>query len=565
MAFSTRLVGVNSDNTPTDLGIGFTWTSNHNGTTGGIATTATIGPADPDSGDGGVTIVSVQQTTDFSGVTVTGLNGNAIPPALTVNDVAVAEPHSGSTNAVFSVNLSKSSTQTVLVDYFTSNGTATAPTDYQSINGTLTFAPGDTSRTIIVPVNTDPVNRGDETFFINLSNPSNATIARRQGQGTIVDNDPVGIFRFTSSSTSALENEGVANLIIVRTGDTTQLATIDFETHDLTAHQKNDYTYSSGTVQFAPGEVTKTINVPIVNDGLVDGSRDFEVILSDPSSKAGVGNPDSILVTIIDDDSAAAATNPIDDSQFFVRQHYLDFLGREPDPNGFSFWTGQINACGTDPVCVNERRIQVSAAFFLSIEFQETGGYVSRMARVAFGRQSEDPFTRLPYFQFMRDTHEVGQGVIVGQPGFDAVLEQNKQTYAERTVGDPNFTIRFPVQPAGEYVDALFTSAAVKPTLTEREAAISAFGAGGTSGRIAALRSVVDADSVRQTDFRSAFVLAQYYGYLRRGPTDAPEFSDAGYRFWLNKLNAFGGNFRNAELVKAFISSAEYRQRFGMQ
>ncbi|HYV24679.1 MAG TPA: hypothetical protein VE969_05530, partial [Pyrinomonadaceae bacterium] len=131
--------------------------------------------------------------------------------------------------------------------------------------------------------------------------------------------------------------------------------------------------------------------------------------------------------------------------------------------------------------------------------------------------------------------------------------------------GDPNFTIRFPVQPAGEYVDALFTSAAVKPTLTEREAAISAFGAGGTSGRIAALRSVVDADSVRQTDFRSAFVLAQYYGYLRRGPTDAPEFSDAGYRFWLNKLNAFGGNFRNAELVKAFISSAEYRQRFGMQ
>jgi hypothetical protein len=205
----------------------------------------------------------------------------------------------------------------------------------------------------------------------------------------------------------------------------------------------------------------------------------------------------------------------------------------------------------------------VSAAFFLSIEFQETGGYVSRISRVGFGRQSADSFTRMSYLQFIRDTREIGRGVILGQAGFADLLEQNKEAYAERVVADPNFTLRFPIQPGPAYVDTLYASAGVAPTSTERQAGINAFGLGGTGGRVAALRSVADSDSTRQADFRGSFVLAQYHGYLRRGPTDAPEFSDAGYRFWLNKLNSFNGDFRAAEMVKAFISAIEYRQRFG--
>jgi hypothetical protein len=228
-----------------------------------------------------------------------------------------------------------------------------------------------------------------------------------------------------------------------------------------------------------------------------------------------------------------------------------------------AFWIGQITACGGNASCIADKRVDVSASFFLSIEFQETGGYALRVQRAVFGRQSNDPFERYPYLQFMRDSRTLGDGVIVGQPGFDTLLDQNKQAYVEQIVASSDFSARFPAAPAGVFVDALFASAGVTPTDVERTAAINAFGAGGNIGRIAALRSVTDSASVRAADIRVAFVLAEYYGYLRRNPTDAPDFNDAGYQFWLSKLNAFNGNYLAAEMVKSFLLSAEYRGRFG--
>ncbi len=154
--------------------------------------------------------------------------------------------------------------------------------------------------------------------------------------------------------------------------------------------------------------------------------------------------------------------------------------------------------------------------------------------------------------------------MIVGQPGADAILEQNKQTYAQQIVDSTDFATRFPAsQDAATYVNALYSSAGVTPTATERQDAITAFGAGGTAGRVAALRKVADSASVRQAEVNQAFVLMQYFGYLRRNPTDAPDTNDGGYQFWLGKLIEFGGNFVNAEMVKAFITSGEYQQRFG--
>ena len=154
--------------------------------------------------------------------------------------------------------------------------------------------------------------------------------------------------------------------------------------------------------------------------------------------------------------------------------------------------------------------------------------------------------------------------MIVGQPGAEQQLEINKQAYATDVVSSSNFTARFPLaQTADQFVDALFLSAMVVPTAMERQSAILAFGGGGTSGRVAALRSVTDSDSLSDAEFNAAFVLLQYYGYLRRNPTDQPDHNDNGYQFWLNKLNMFGGNFINAEMVKAFILSDEYRNRFG--
>lgn len=508
----------------------------------------------------GVWSFSNRQSIDFTGIETQGPAG----PNITINNVTVTEGNASSSNATFTATLSAASAQTVTVDVSTANGTATAPTDYQTASDTLTFAPGVTTANFNVAINGDTTPEGNETFFVNLTNAVNANITTAQGTGTINDDDSTNIFQFSSATASVAENAvpGSATVTVTRTGDLTGAASVKFETSDGTAKQKTDYTFGYGTVRFAPGEASKDVKILIVNDVFIEGPETFQVALSNPSGNSAVGSPGTIAVTINDDD-VGAAPNPIDDTTFFVRQHYLDFLGRELDAGGLTFWSGQITACGVNPACIAAKRVDVSASFFLSIEFQETGGYALRVQRAAFGRQSNDPFTRYPYLQFMRDSRTVGEGVIVGQPGYDTLLEQNKQAYAEQIVASSDFAIRFPAAPAADYVDALFASAGVTPTATERTAAINAFGAGGTTGRVAALRSVTDSASVRTADARVAFVLAEYYGYLRRNPTDAPDFNNAGYQFWLDKLNLFNGNYIDAEMVKAFITSLEYRGRFG--
>ena len=505
-----------------------------------------------------------------AGFAVFGIATSPPPPTFSINDVSVTEVNGGTVNATFTVTLSQPISTTATVDFETADGSATAPADYQSVNGTLTFPSGVTTRTITVPVNGDSApESGDEShfaesFFVNLSNPTNATILKAQGVGTINDGDVTSTLQFASPFASVNETAGSVTLSVTRAGDASSATSIHFETSDGGALQKNKYTFEAGTLQWAPGDsAPKTITIPIVNEALVEGNQAFLVKLSNPTGTAAIGLPEIATVTIVDDDTIVGPANPIDDANFFVRQQYLDFLGREPDPSGLSFWTGQITACGSNATCVSNARINVSAAFFLSIEFQETGGNVLRTQRVAFSRQSNDPTSRVPYLQFMRDSRQLGQGVIVGQPGFDTLLDANKQAYAQQIVNDPAFVTRFPIQPAAQYVDSLYASAAVTPTVAERNAAISAFGAGGTLGRVAALRSVADSNSVRQAELNSSFVLAEYYGYLRRNPTDAPDFNDVGYQFWLNKLNFFNGNYIAAEMVKAFITSFEYRQRFG--
>jgi hypothetical protein len=268
-------------------------------------------------------------------------------------------------------------------------------------------------------------------------------------------------------------------------------------------------------------------------------------------------------VTIIDDD-LVLGPNPIDDPATFVCQQYHDFLNREPDAAGAAFWTAEITSCGADPVCIEIKRQNVSAAFFLSDEFGETGFGVVRLQRTAFGKESDTAASRMTYAQFMHDAQQVGRGVVIGQPGADALLEANKQAYATQIVESAAFIAHYSLAlTAAQYVDALADTANVTLTAEETSAAVLAFGAGGTSGRVAALRSVADSTTVRDAEFNSAFVLLQYFGYLRRNPTDAPDVDDSGYQFWLTKLNSFGGNFEQADMVKAFLNSAEYRQRFG--
>ena len=158
----------------------------------------------------------------------------------------------------------------------------------------------------------------------------------------------------------------------------------------------------------------------------------------------------------------------------------------------------------------------------------------------------------------------IGDGLIVGQGDWERVLDSNKSSFALAFVQRQRFTDALPpAMTAEQFVDKLFANAGVRPTAAEREAAVLAFVAGGAAGRAAALRKVAESATFDAAEKNRAFVLMQFFGYLQRDPNATPDSDHTGYQFWLDKLNDFNGNFVRAEMVKAFISSAEYRSRFG--
>ncbi|HEX8294575.1 MAG TPA: PA domain-containing protein [Pyrinomonadaceae bacterium] len=259
------------------------------------------------------------------------------------------------------------------------------------------------------------------------------------------------------------------------------------------------------------------------------------------------------------------AFNPAGDVNFFVRQHYLDFLNREPDASGLAFWRDDVFACGTDKACTEAKRVNVSAAFFLSIEFQQTGNLVYKMHKAGFGNLAGKPVA-VRRADFVNDTRAVGgtpAQVIVGAANWEQQLEANKQAFALDFVQRPAFQSAHAGQGAAAYVDSLFANVGVTPIAAERQAAIGAFGGGGAAGQAAALRSVAESNSASAKTFNEAFVLMQYFGYLQRDPDAGPDSNFDGYGFWLGKLNEFNGNYIAAEMVKAFITSTEYMDRFG--
>jgi hypothetical protein len=260
--------------------------------------------------------------------------------------------------------------------------------------------------------------------------------------------------------------------------------------------------------------------------------------------------------------------NSIDNAEFFVRQHYADFLSRTPDASGLAFWRNQITSCGADQACIELKRVNVSAAFFLSIEFQETGYLAYRTYKAAYDNLPGAPVP-LTFAEFIPDTQTLSQHVVVNAPGWEQQLENNKAGFFLAFVSRLRFRNDYPttLTPA-EFVDKLFMRAGITPTAGERTAAINEFGPAADTfdgmARARALRRVAENSALAAQEKNRAFVLMQYFGYLRRNPYDPPELTldFQGHNFWLNKLNQFNGNFVNADMVKAFITSGEYRQRF---
>ena len=170
--------------------------------------------------------------------------------------------------------------------------------------------------------------------------------------------------------------------------------------------------------------------------------------------------------------------------------------------------------------------------------------------------------------EFLSDSQEISRGVIVGQSGWEQQLENNKQAFTTEFVQRSRFISAFPTtMTPGQFVDKLNANAGNVLSASERATAINFFGSaidtGNVTARVQALRQIADDQDLYNGEFNRAFVLVQYLGYLRRNPSDAPNLDYTGYDFWLQKLDQFNGNFINAEMVKAFISSQEYHQRFG--
>jgi uncharacterized protein (TIGR03118 family) len=535
------------------------------------------------------------------------------------------------------------------------------------------------------------------------------------------------LLQFSADDYSINEGTGSIELTVTRDGDASGTATVNFATYDESqpghASQKSDYEISLGKVTFGPGETSKTFTVLLVDDAFDEPNEVVNLALSNATGAGvGLGSPNVAELTIVDNDVGAPATNPIDDAAFFVRQHYLDFLNREPDPDGFAFWINEITSCGTDQQCIEVKRINVSAAFFLSIEFQNSGLAAYLTHRAAFGANVGDSPSPVLYGQFMRDLQALNKDVIFGTPGSDAQAETNKVAYYNDFVTKPEFVTKYPsTQTNEQYVDALLASAGLSPsevrlfdvsmtndqenpaanptntdgtprpasfgtarlqfnsaqtamTLTctvnnidftgsqspdtndnltaahihagaavtpmtngsvvfgfigtpfndnnPNDAVVTPFssGVGGsarakwdapegngttlaaqlsnlregrayvnfhtvqfgggeirgnipaadafrnalvaglngaTETRATVLRKVSEQAELKLREFNAAFVTMEYFGYLRR------DADTAGFNFWLNKLNAANGDFVSSEMVKAFISSIEYRQRFG--
>jgi uncharacterized protein (TIGR03118 family) len=538
------------------------------------------------------------------------------------------------------------------------------------------------------------------------------------------------LVQFATDEFTIGEGVGHIDVTVTRAGDASGTATVNVSTFDESqpthASQKSDYEIAVARVTFAPGETSKTVRVLIVDDNFVEGDETVNLALSNLSGVgAGLGSPNQATLKITDNDAVAPSTNPIDTASFFVRQNYLDFLNREPDLAGQNFWTNQITSCGSDATCISVKRINVSAAFFLSIEFQNTGMLAYLSHKASFGNLPASfgvgPVPVL-YGTFEKDIQALQKDFVFGAVGADAQLEANKVAYFNEFVTRPQFLDKYPsTLTNAQYVDALLTNAGIDPanqrlfvvSLTNgqevpptvptlaaggarpassgtarfqfnqaqtamtftatinnidvtgtqtadandnllnahihagasvapgvngpvvwgffgapfndnnpNDAANTPFssGVGGvfsgkwdapegngttlaaqlsnlrqgrayinfhttqfgggeirgnfptetafrdslvaglngsTETRATVLRKIAESEEFRNNETNAAFVLMEYFGYLRR------DADVAGYNFWLNKLNAFNGNFVNAEMVKAFINSAEYRQRFG--
>jgi hypothetical protein len=228
----------------------------------------------------------------------------------------------------------------------------------------------------------------------------------------------------------------------------------------------------------------------------------------------------------------------IDDSDFFIQQHYIDFLNRMPEPFGFQGWMDILKNCAPGNTACD--RVEVSSGFFRSTEFQVRGYFVFRFYDAALGRKPD-------YVEFMPDLRRV-TGFITDQQ-----LEANKVAFINDFMARPAFHNKYDstINNPTAYVDALLQTAGL-PSHPSRAGWVVGL-TNGTMTRADVLRALAESSEVYQKYYNQAFVVMQYFGYLRRDP-------DALYVDWIKIMDQNGGDYR--AMINGFVNSLEYRQRF---
>jgi hypothetical protein len=539
----------------------------------------TFVPTSGFSGPASLTIVTNDQGNTGSGGALSDTDGVNI----TVNDggtlqlsAATYTVGENSGPAVITITRTGASAGTATVQIATSNGTATAGSDYTAVSQTVTFNNGETSKTVNIPITDDLLNEPDETVNITLSNVggSGALGSPATAVLTITNDDPVGGYIKFSTPNYNVNEGGVATITVQRVGTLTQAVTVDFQTTDNSnpaqmvpcaptpgntlATSRCDFDSTFGRLSWAAGDgADKTFTVITTQDNYVEGPEVLTLTLSNLTGNAGFAGSSTAILTI-NDDLVEPAGNANDDSANFVEQQYRDFLNRPSDPSGKAFWVDNIEKCN-DPArrppsmtvaqCKQFYRVSTAGAFFLSIEFQVTGGTAYLTNKASFGSQPN-------FMRFERDAQQLGQGYVFGAPGAEAVLEANKVAYFNDYVTRPEFVNTYAGVSNQQFVDTLITNTGVSFTQGERNQLVNGLN-NATETRATVLRKITEKPAFRAAEFNAMFVLMEYFGFLRRNP------DQAGYNFWLNKLNQFNGDYIAAEMVKAFIESTEYRQRFG--
>jgi subtilisin family serine protease len=569
------------------------------------------------SGGGPDTYVIDSLTSETGPITLTNEKTGLFTPrggsALPVAQFSLASysVNEGDGSAVIIVNRTGNTTGTSTVDFATYDGSAIQLRDYLIETGTLTFMPGVTSQSFGVPIVDDVYAESAETLTVALNNPTGAILSpANTATLTINDDDQSGPSvhvngqlvppkRFMASLNGAQETPPTcvppaicpsgSGMVLLNASDTSALVGLQFFNLTSPETAAHIHTQAIGVA----GPITFPLAPPIVNP-----ITDLQILPTTPQVadlKAGQQYMNVHSSNFPNGEIRGQLLwNPPLEMPFFIRQHYLDFLNREPDPDGLLYWLSQINcpppAQGNPPYdqanipCFHDRTVGVSDAFFFSGEFHLTASFVFLAYRSAYGNTQANPnpdpgipteSNKLPdYDVFMADRARVlgGAGLTAQQHAFTNLL-----------VRRPEFTSRYGpgLNTGALFVDAVLAniqssdpgvtfSAATRNTLiTEYNNA-----GGGNAGRAQVIyllsldednnpnppcTNTIDNCSFTNAEYNRQFALTLYFGYLRRNP------DIGGFLFWQDRINEapVRDMARQIALVCSFVTSGEYQLRFG--